>query len=64
MGKQRQAEAMQRAVCQRVFHSKVGSHYIHIRNPGAAYEPEAPPPPVTQVAEAVDQLHEVFTRKI
>ena len=63
-GREKQEEFTQRVVCQRFFRNKYGSHYIHVRQPGAAYEPEAPPPQATQVAEAVDQLREVFARKM
>ncbi|OKP11117.1 hypothetical protein PENSUB_3487 [Penicillium subrubescens] len=63
-GKQKQEEGAKSVVCQQVFPRGLGSHYIHVRYPGAACQPEAPPPQATQVAEAVDQLREVFTRKI
>jgi hypothetical protein len=44
--------------------------YCHLFSPEhsdriiSTYEPEAPRPPATQVAEAVDQLREVFTLKM
>ncbi|KAJ6174346.1 hypothetical protein N7485_005646, partial [Penicillium canescens] len=63
-GKQNQEERAKRVVCQRFFPRGLGSHYIHIRHPGPQYEPEAPPPQATQVAEAVERLREVFTRKM
>ncbi|OKP12439.1 hypothetical protein PENSUB_1924 [Penicillium subrubescens] len=53
-----------RGIYQRDFPRGLGSHYIHIRYPGATYEPEAPPPSATQVTEDVDQLRDVITRKI
>ncbi|KAJ5551266.1 hypothetical protein N7461_005964 [Penicillium sp. DV-2018c] len=48
---------MRRVACQRLFlGSNAGSHHIHIRQPGAGYEPEAPTPTTTQVAEGADML--------
>jgi hypothetical protein len=58
-GKAETRGGVKAVVCQRVSPRGLRSHYIHI-----LYEPEAPPPLATQAAEAVDQLREVFSRKI
>ncbi|KAJ5318203.1 hypothetical protein N7476_004623 [Penicillium atrosanguineum] len=43
-GKQNQEGRVKQVVCQRFFPRGWGSHYIYVGHPGAAYEPETPPP--------------------
>lgn len=51
--------AMERITCQRFFPTHPGSHYIHIRQPDSAHQPDEPPAPVditTRIAQQLDQL--------
>jgi hypothetical protein len=43
-GQEKQEDSIQRVVYQRFFRGGFRSHYIHVRQPGPTYEPEAPPP--------------------
>ena len=54
---------MQRVVCQWFFPHGFGSHYIHVRQPGTTYEPAVPPPQANRVAQAIDEIHAIFTQQ-
>ncbi|KAJ5611399.1 hypothetical protein N7510_008118 [Penicillium lagena] len=54
---------MQRVICQQAFHYGHGSHYIHVRQPGPAHEPEAPTPQASIVAQAINYMEAIFTRQ-
>jgi hypothetical protein len=58
-GQVKREESIQHVVCQRVFRGGIGSHYIQVRQPGAAYEPTTPVPPASQVAHAVDEVEAI-----
>lgn len=62
-GREKREDSIQRVVCQRLFRGGFGSHYIEVRQPGAAYEPTAPVPPANQVAHAVDELEAMWTQQ-
>ena len=62
-GQEKREQAMQRVVCQRFFRSKFGSHYIHVRQPGLEYTAEAPPPPASQVTQAIDEVEAIFAQQ-
>ncbi|KAJ5571339.1 hypothetical protein N7535_004999 [Penicillium sp. DV-2018c] len=54
---------MQRVVCQRLFYSNQGSHFIHVLEPGPGHEPRAPPSTATQANKAMDELLAAFERE-
>lgn len=62
-GQEKREQAMVRVVCQRMFRSQFGSHYIEVRRPGAAYEPTAPVPPASQVAKAIEELQGIWAEQ-
>jgi uncharacterized C2H2 Zn-finger protein len=62
-GQAKREQAMVRVVCQRLFRSQFGSHYIEVRRPGAAYEPTAPVPPASRVAKAIDEIEAVWNQQ-
>jgi hypothetical protein len=62
-GQEKRDQAMRRVVCQRVFPSRFGSHYIHVRQPSSTCEPEATPPQASMVGQAIDDLEAIFTRQ-
>ncbi|KAJ5602289.1 hypothetical protein N7510_011823 [Penicillium lagena] len=59
-GQDARDQAMRRVVCQRVFYRRLGSHYIHVRQPGPNYEPARPPPQANVVNELIQQLEQTY----
>ncbi|KAJ5455493.1 uncharacterized protein N7458_003757 [Penicillium daleae] len=59
-GQEKREHAMQRVVCQRIFPYGLGSHYIHIRQPGPDCEPAPPPPRADIVDELIQQLEQTY----
>lgn len=62
-GHEKRDQAMRRVVCQRIFPRGFGSHYIHVRQPGPACEPEAPAPEASMVTQAIDDMEAIFARQ-